>query len=522
MLKRPLLSVAIAFAVGILLSGVFGLPMPIAITALGFGCACAVAWRKHALALLFLIAAIGFIRYDAHITVAPDDVSRFIPAYASEVSGRIASDVDMREDRAMFTLIVRSVTVKGRRIPASGRLMVVQYKPENDPTWQPPSYGDVLYIRSRISRPSTASNPGAFSWRDYLARQRIHAVTYVRSPEQVSRIRREASNLLMVLALIAKEKLATSIREVMPEDEASVVIGMDLGTYTALPDRLMTNFTRTGTLHLLAASGFNCAVIVFVFGFVFLKLLKWRRSYVHVALILILVFYMMIVGAKPSIVRATIMASLLLLGAILNRPADAFNLLFAAVLIILAVNPADLFDVGFQLSLAAVLALILVLPVIQAVADRWKSEPDGKQLRASIGSRAAMFMMREGWQGLIATVAATLGTLPLSAHYFNQLSLVSFPVNAIVAATVLPIFIIGLLLPLLSPVPLIGGILAFIGTVITKFALATINWFGELPYSSLSVPSPGAAGVIGYYAILTAVILYVRSKTSEKKRTPAS
>lgn len=518
MLKRPLFLIAVAFTLGIMVSGVVHLPLPITLAAVGFGCVIAIALRKPTLAILLVIVGFGCIRYEACVSPAADDVSNFIRSRPTAVLGRVESDVDLREDRAMLTLAVRSVRIGARNVPASGLLQVSLYRPEDDPEWQTPSYGDVIFLHSRISKPSTASNPGFFSWRDYLARQRIYAVAYVRNPKQVEKLASAPSNPVLAVALRTKRIISASIMRAMPSDEGSVVLGMDLGTYTTLPDSLLSNFQRTGTLHLLAASGFNCAVLVVVFGFLFIRVLKIKKQYAHIALIAVLIFYLMMVGAKPSIVRATIMAVLLLLGTVFNRPADTLNLLFGAGLVILAINPSDIFDIGFQLSFAAVLALILVLPAIEATTKRFGIDPGRRSRKAGLVLKASAFMIREGWQALTATVAATLGTLPLSAQYFNQLSLVSFVVNAIVAATVLPIFVVGLLIPVLSPLPVVGSVLAAVGTGITRFTLASINWFGDLTYSCLSVQSPGVIGVIGYYVILAAVLTYVHSKAINTKR----
>ncbi|MEN6520782.1 MAG: ComEC/Rec2 family competence protein [Armatimonadota bacterium] len=521
MLKRPLFPVTIAFVIGILFTGVFHVPVYVALGGFGFGFACAIAWKKYPLALIFVIASIGLLRYDSYMTLSVDDVSHFTNTGVTGVIGRVISDIDQREDRVMFTLAVRSVRINGRSVPATGRLMTTYYMPDNDLDWNPPDYGDVLAVGSRISSPSGASNPGAFSWKDYLSRQRIHAVMYIQNPRQVKVIRNESPNPLLSAAMWIKRGLSDSIARSMPRDEGAVVAGMALGTYTTLPDRLMDNFTRTGTLHLLAASGFNCAVLVVVFGFLLRNCLKLEKRHVHLALIFILILYMFVVGAKPSIVRATIMATLLLLGALINRPSDTLNLLFAAALIILAINPADIFDVGFQLSFAAVMALILVLPVIEHTSRQWKIDP-GARYRTDAKTKAARLVLNEGWQGLLATIAATIGTLPLSAQYFNQFSLVSFLVNAIVAATVLPIFTVGLLLPVFSPVPVLGDILSFTGTMITRFALSTINWFGELPSACLYVTSPGALGVVGYYIVLAAGLYYAYSRINSAKRTTRS
>lgn len=527
MFKRPLFSVTIAFVLGILFAGVFNVPVYVALGGFVFCFACAIAWKKYPLALIFVIASLGLLRYDSYMTLPVGDVSNFTNTGVTGVMGRVISDIDQREDRVMFTLAVRSVRMNGRSIPATGRLMVTYYMPDNNLGWNPPDYGDVLAIGSRISSPSGANNPGAFSWKDYLSRQRIHAVMYIQNPRQVKVIRNESPNPLLSAAIWIKRGLSDSIARSMPRDEGAVVAGMALGTYTTLPDRLLANFTRTGTLHLLAASGFNCAVLVIVFGFPLRDCLKLDKKHVHMALIIILIFYMFVVGAKPSIVRATVMATLLLLGVLINRPSDTLNLLFAAALIILAINPADIFDVGFQLSFAAVLAIVLVLPVIEHITNQWKTRAGARfcpevVFRNDLKAKAAHFVITDGWQGFLATIAATLGTLPLSAQYFNQFSLVSFLVNAIVAATVLPIFTVGLLLPVFSHVPILGGILSFTGTIITRFALSTINWFGELPSACIYVASPGALGVIGYYVVLGAGLYYAYSRINSAKRKTRS
>lgn len=519
MIKRPLFPIAIAFAAGILLSGVVGVPLGVALVVLGFGCAVAVVKRRPAVALLCLVAGLGMARYESFVSVPKDDISRFADTSVGAVVGTIRSDVDLREDRALIPFAVQAVEVRRRLVRATGTLMLTCYRPDADPVWQPPAYGDELRVACRVMQPNSISSSNGFSWADYLAHQGIHAVATARNPEQIQVLRHGSGSAIVSLAIRAREALATCIYRSMPHEEASVVIGMDLGTYTTLPSEVLTNFQKTGTLHLLAASGFNCAVIVAVFGLILIRLLKLPKKTAAPILIMLLIFYLLMVGTKPSIVRATVMATLFLLGGLLDRPADTLNLLFAAALVILMVNPADLFDVGFQLSFAAVMSLVLVLPVIEEVTKRWRIDISSPASRLAWKHRLTLALTRDAWQGLTATTAATLGTLPLSAHYFNQFSLVSIVVNVIVASAVLPIFAVGLLLPIVSHVPVLGPTVAFLGTWITKISLASINWFGGLPHSCLYVPSPGGPGIVGYYLLLAVGVKYAFPAVSGKQRT---
>jgi competence protein ComEC len=521
-LKRPLFLVASAFAAGIILAGAFKLPPAIVLSILGFGCILAVSRQAYTIALIIVVVAAGMVRYNVYTILSPDYISRFINAHPTAVIGRVTSEVDLREDRAMIPLEVHAIEVAGRIVPANGTLMLVCYRPYGEPNWNPPDYGAYILVRSSISSPAGANNPGSFSWKDYLARKKIFAVSYAGRPEQITLLPEHEANPFVTLALRTKEWFSDAAAAKMPKDEASTVSGMVLGNYAALPDRLLSNFRKTGTLHLLAASGFNCAIIVIVFGFLLSKVLRLPRRYSDCLLILLLVFYMLMVGAKPSIVRATVMATLWIAGRILNRPSDTINLLFGAALIILALNPADLFDVSFQLSFAAVLALLLVLPVIAATAKQWGIDPGSRKTPPKWTFRVSHSIVKDGWQGLIATTAATLGTLPISAYYFNQLSLVSIAVNAIVAVAILPIFAIGLILPVTAPIPVLGDITAFAGTGITRMTLSTINWFGDMSFSCISVPSPGIIGILGYYILLAAFLRYANARILTKERTDNS
>ena len=515
MLRRPLVPIAIAFAVGVLLAAVSGVSIWVLLVVLVLGFLAAIFWRAQILAVMIAATFIGAVRYQSYSMLPADDVSRFIYMRPAAVIGRVANDADIRSDRATLVLDVMALRVDGQIKPADGLILISCEMPSDDPDWRPPDYGSIIEVRARVREPGGGANPGTFSYRDYLARQRIYATARVYKPkQQILIFSGRRANPIIELAISARHLFEKSIAIHMPSEESAVVTSMVLGSYVKLPDKLMSNFQRTGTLHLLAASGFNCAVLVAVFGFILMKVFKLPRKFAALVLMALVVFYMLIVGAKPSIVRATVMAGLVLLAWILEKPADPLNLLFAAAIAILIFKPTDLFDVGFQLSFSATLALIVILPLIVEFVRRLrKNAGSGK----SFTERAAGKVILGICDAAAVTTAAAIATVPISAQYFNYISLVSIPANAVVAAAVLPLFCAGLFMPILSPIPIVGDLTVFVGSISAKVVVSTINWFGGMRYSSVNVPSPGTLVLVGYYILLAVLVKYGYERIFQKQ-----
>ena len=139
----------------------------------------------------------------------------------------------------------------------------------------------------------------------------------------------------------------------MPLESGAFMRAILLGDRSELPKRLNESFRNSGTMHILAISGLNVALLAGAFLFLF-KLLRLKREIYYILTMLSLIFLMVLTGSSASVVRATIMCIIFLTGKLLGRPVDAYNSLGTAALIILAINPKDLFDIGFQLSFIAV------------------------------------------------------------------------------------------------------------------------------------------------------------------------
>ena len=260
-------------------------------------------------AILIAVFVLGAAEYSVGMRIALDDISRHALT-ASEFEGTVASDPEGMKDRVRLVFRVDKARIDGRWRGASGDVMVTIYDSAH-PRALGLEYGDRARILARPYEPLEPTNPGQFSYRSYLARQGIYACASVRSPSQISRLTGHRGSPLVAGAISLKHYLDRSIHKLHPKREAGLISGVILGTYSYLPEDTFTDFSRTGTLHILAASGYNCYIVLLLATplLVRLRILPARRN---VVVILLILLYLLMVGPKPSLLRAAIMASLLL------------------------------------------------------------------------------------------------------------------------------------------------------------------------------------------------------------------
>lgn len=515
-------AVAVAFASGILVAGYVPLAGCAVLIASALLAGLIILPPRHRPTLL-LVCAITFsgaARYAGDRSIAPDDISRF-GRRVGAFEGTVVSDTTGNTDSVRATLRVSRIRLTDGWRDASGKVMVTLYSDRGGGLPRI-GYGDRARILVSPYVPSEPTNPGQFSWKAYLARHGIYVCASVRESGQIRMLRRGGRSARGA-ALAAKRYLVSSIFRVHPSREASVMSGVVLGTYAYLDDDTLRDFTRTGTMHILAASGYNCFVLLMIASPI-LKLLRVLPRYRGIITVLLIAAYLLMVGPMPSLLRAAVMASLMLLACSLRRVPDYANLFYVAAMVLLIHNPSNFFDVGFQLSFLAVWGLITVAPLIDAIMARTNlSDLHGKpRLRKRTRWLARLALI--GWgkvvgvfaSTLVGTTAVSLMTAPVVAQQFHYVSLTSLPANLAVAFLVPVVFLDSFASALTVLVPHGAGWIGAVGTYSTRAMLGIVGYFGSLEHSSVAVQSPGALGIVGYYAVLLAAAGYVRSRFARR------
>ena len=397
--------------------------------------------------------------------------------------------------------------------------------------------GDRIEVLVRLRPPNSYRNPGAFGYRRYLERQGIYWTGSIRNPRLIQVLDRGWHGgdrfRTWVTGRIASKFEDRSTNQ-------ALVLGMVLGQQRRLSAEAVRKFRSAGLIHLLVVSGFNLALVAALalwlgrripFG-------RYQRTVSVLFALAVIWGYALLVEGESPVMRATLMASLMLAGTLMDRGYAIWNALAATAIVILILAPPTLADSSFQFTFLAVLGILLLsLPLIRWTlgwvrpATRHLDNPD---LDAHLSPEIAdwrvsrrLWCELRGWPlwtvtspwkiGLVLAEAlcVTLGVqsllLPLTVESYHQVSAVSLPLNvvgAIVAAFITPM---GLILIFL-PQPLSGGVSWIMNCILDLFVWSVDSGL-QLPGASLRVPSPPSWMWILYAFAMTAVMCALRRQS---------
>ncbi len=348
------------------------------------------------------------------------------------VVGRIVAYPDVRDSYTGLRLAAESITLQPGEHPRSVR-GVVLVRASRFQSW---GYGDRVEASGPLDTPPVFEG---FSYRDYLAHQGIHSLM----PEaDVRRLQaRQASPLLQGIYWL-RSRAHHAVLGLFPEPEASLLSGILLGIESGIPQGVREAFNRTATSHIVAISGFNIAIVASLFLGLFARWFGRRRGTAAAALAILI--YTLLVGAQPSVVRSALMAGVALLARTLGHRVHGLASLAAAAMVMTVIDPLSLWDVGFQLSFAATLGLVLYADPLQ----RWLLA----QASARLGHRPAEVLAQPISEFFLFTLAAQVTTLPLTLYYFRRLSVASWLANPAI-------------LPAQPALMVLGGGAALLGSV---------------------------------------------------------
>lgn len=307
---------------------------------------------------------------------------------------------------------------------------------------------DELLIHTKPESIRPPSNPHQFDYKSYLEKQGIQHQIRTDFASIITKV--SAHKTLFGVASKFREHIISKLKEKdFGAEEMGVIQALLLGKRDDISENTYNNYKNAGAVHILAVSGLHVGIILFLLEFMLSPLegLPKGKTLKLITVVLLLWGYAFVAGLSPSIVRAVTMFSFVAYALYLNRPTNSFNIIALSMLFIVLVKPLFLFQVGFQLSYAAVFAIVWIYPKLQKL---WFPEN---------------IIIRKTWQLLSVSVAAQLGVLPISLFYFHQFPALFFISNLLV------IPFLGLILG--------SGILVIILALIDslpQFVVDNFNW----------------------------------------------
>jgi competence protein ComEC len=378
----------------------------------------------------------------------------------------------------------------------------------NVPAWPEHEYGEELQVRGRLEALAGGGAIEALRRQGVLASVSYPRLSYLPNPQ---------ANPVLIALFRFRLRLGETIDQTLPEPAGSTLKATILGLRSALSKDEEQALITTGTVHLVAISGFKLSLLAAGLEAIGLWLLRRTTGRapitfaVTVVVLTTMAGYTLMTGASPSAVRAAMMAGAALLAALVGRPREQLAALALAVFAIVLIRPFELQDGGFQLSCLSVLGIALLGEPLNP--RRWIEPVPGttQPVVAAAGRAAAV------------SLAATAFDLPVLAGSFHIVSLVAPLANLLGMPLLGPIMILGGLGALFgSLVPVLGALLLWPAWACVSLLEGIVRLSASLPYAALPIGELAPALVAMYYALLLAAAWWLRRKGPTRPPKPAT
>lgn len=420
-----------------------------------------------------------------------------------QVFGSIGKIELIREGRITFYLNSDSLRVGLKTYKSKTKILCNIYDTQKnvDDLYDDMKVGNYAAFTSTISRPKNTRNPYEFDYEKYLADRNISILATAYSAENIRIDNRVVSTFKNSIHEIRKY-LDDKITSLHNKTTEGLLRGLLLADRSGIDYNTNSDFMNAGVVHVLSVSGLHVGYIVIIFLFLFNRFnLYWRVSLTIVGLFI----YMIITGSEAPVFRSTIMASVILITPFLGRESSSYNTLSLAAIIILLLNPVELFNPSFQLSFSAILALIIFFPIIKKVVDSRKYA--SKSLN--------YFLLFLG-----STFVAQIGTLPFTLSYFGRISLTSLAANFFVIPISGVIVGLGIVSLALSAVSFwFAGVYASCNEFLTYLLFLIVRFFGNPNYSFISIKQFSLYDGIMFYLSLGFLVTYWKKFQSVRAKT---
>ena len=329
-------------------------------------------------------------------------------------------------------------------------------------------YGDCIALFANPDEVEKPPNPEQFDYKDYLYKKGVTHQVYLKSDAWID-IGYNDSNPIYRFSYWMRDFLLETMQKLgVQGEEYSVAAAILLGYDDSLPQELRQKYVAAGAMHILCVSGLHVGVIFMVFSYMLAFLddrKKWQYVMKNCVLFVLIWFYALIAGLAPSILRATIMLSFVIVGNMINRKGVLLNSLAASAFILLCVNPANLFDVGFQLSYVAVIGIVVLqVPISKVIYSKYK-------------------IVNKIWEITSVTIAAQIATAPFTIYYFHQFPIYFWLSNLFMTPISSVVIMGGMIMLLIFFIPYVNIAVAWIVYKMIYIMNFGVSWIESLPYS---------------------------------------
>ncbi len=406
------------------------------------------------------------------------------------------TEVPQEKTNSYKAFIRLSAIKNGKEIKTVDEKMLTYFKKDSTINQLVP--GSPIFFRTHPVSITNRGNPYEFDYKKYLKRQYICRMAFLKPGEWYSLKKRHTS--LKIKALTLRKRVLDLYRKYGINDRNHAILSaLTVGYKQELDPETKRSFSAAGAMHVLAVSGLHVGVIYKLLQLLLSRFLYTRKTK-RLKLLLILSSlwtYAFIAGMSPSISRATVMFSILLIGQHLKRTTNIYNSLAIAAFILLLLDPMNLFQAGFQLSFLAVTSIVFFQPRLQKLHTPKNS------------------IVNYIWQLFTVGLAAQILTFPLSLYYFQQFPSYFFLSNFIVIPAAGILLFLSVLFLAVTPLPYVAPVIAKILNTILSYLYQSIRFIEHLPGSTLQNITPGTGEMLLLFLLIivcSSLFIYQRPK----------
>ncbi|NLK87628.1 MAG: DNA internalization-related competence protein ComEC/Rec2 [Clostridiaceae bacterium] len=403
------------------------------------------------------------------------------------VRGFIASAPEIKGGKVSYTVRVSGIKrFYESKFENVGGKLLLRTLPDGSEGFL--DYGAEVTFSGILSLPDGARNPGGFDYRMYLAQKGVGATMFA-YPYLIKRGDGVKGNFLIKAGLSIRARIVDVVERSLPRQQAGLLNGMLIGCREGLSDEVREAFSDAGLMHIMAVSGANVAFLVLPVSLV-LKALRVRRKAANILIMAFLTLFVCVTGFEPSVLRAVFMTCVLLVSVLIYRDPDVYSAIAVSCIIMLAVNPAMLFNIGFQLSFAATLGIVMLYPNISKLIS-------------------CRFIPKKASDVLGATIGAQAGVLPITMMHFNKISLISVLSNILAAPLLEMITVLGAIMAVVGQFSIfLSRLIGHLNNIFLTAVLYITKWSAAAPYASVTTTTPSLAAAALYYTVVWFLLWY--------------
>lgn len=444
---------------------------------------------KSIITVCLLLFFLGGMNHSRRTEISPPHLNQVkVDSEADSIKGMVLQSE--KRSNGSLKLILKHVEVKEDLwVHYKGKFLLTIKQPERNFI-----HGDLITFSAKIYKPRGKRNPGEFDYEKYLHNHGVYALGYLDKGQQ-PHIYGTSGFFVRRAANIVKIKIQDLIDQSVSGQQNAILKALIVGVRGEISDEVQQAFVDSGVIHVLAVSGLHVGYVTLVFLVIFGFLRLPRKVQVSLTIVA-LWFYAIMVDLKPSVTRAVIMASLVLIGQAWERRGNIYNTLSAAALIQTFINPVQIFDIGFQLSFVAVFSIIYIYKRLEHFLP--------VKLTPSFIENT---LLKRVVQLFLVSASALLGTLPITVYYFHRIPLISVLANIVVVP------LIGLVGALGFAQVILGFIWSGINIAYGEVQMVLIgalrllvNITSKIPFANITVAEISVSSLIIWYAILFGIL----------------